>query len=70
MRRNFRVICLQLDCGQVQPLAWTANKPSVRRLRKLTRKFRHDPDVVKPCAMHWLRLYRTIREMQSELPQC
>ena len=69
MTQNFAVICLRLDDGNVQPLAWTEGKLSVKRLRKACRKFRHDPDVVEPVSMHWARLYFSPAEMKRELPQ-
>lgn len=69
MACDFAVICLQLDDGKVQPLAWSERKLSVKGLRKACRKFRHDSDVVRPVSMHWARLYNSPTDMKRELPQ-
>lgn len=69
MTKHLKVIALWCDDGKVQPLAWTVGPFSKRQLRKATRKFRHDADVVKPCVMHWARLYRSPKDMMAELPR-
>lgn len=69
MADKFAVIVLWLDDGKVQPLAWTEGRLSVKRLRKACRKFRHDPDVVRPASMHWARLYMSPAEMKRDLPK-
>lgn len=69
MKRNLGVLCLRLDDGKVQPLAWTEGQLSKKRLRQVARHFRYDPDVVKPCVLHWTQLYRSRAEMMAELPK-
>ena len=69
MSKDFGVICLCLDDGKVQPLAWSRRKLSIKRLRKAVKQFSHDPDVVKAACMHWSRLYSSIRDMHNELPE-
>jgi hypothetical protein len=69
MPDNFAIIVLRLNDGTVQPLAWAERRLSVKQLRKACRKFRHDPDVVRPESMYWARLYRSPADMKRELPK-
>lgn len=69
MGEKISVVCLRLDDGKVQPLAWTEGKLSIKQLRKACKQFRHSPDVVEPASMHWARLYKSLAEMKRELPK-
>lgn len=63
------IIGLKLDNGKVQPLAWRNTELSTKELRKATKQFKSDSDVVEPCQMEWSRLYNSKSEAKKELPR-
>lgn len=63
------VIGLRLDDGKVSPLAWTKRELSTKELRRATRKFKKDADVVEPYQADWFRLYDTKSEAKKDLPE-
>ncbi|EPX84798.1 hypothetical protein [Salipiger mucosus] len=69
MTKETRVLCLRLDDGTVQPLAWTDIDLSKKEIRRATRKFRKDADVEGSCLLPVSRLYDTAAEAKNELPR-
>jgi hypothetical protein len=57
------------ETGRVQPLAWCKCEISKKDMRRLTKKFRNDNDFDGAVAFDWFRLYSTISEMKSALPE-
>lgn len=66
---EIRVIGLRVDDGKVSPLAWTDAAISKKELRRITRKFKKDEDVVEPVLLDWVRLYQSLPEMKAALPK-
>jgi hypothetical protein len=63
------VLALELTDGMYQPLAWSENKLSGKRVRRLTKKFSKERDVVCGKSVLWTRLYRTPFEAVTSLPK-
>lgn len=63
------VIGLRLDDGMISPLAWTKRELSKKELRRATRKFKNDGDVVAPYQAAWYRLYNSKTEMKNDLSE-
>jgi hypothetical protein len=63
------VLCLRLETGDFGPLAWSNDKISKKAARRATRKFQKDYDVIGYATLPWNRLYDTLSDMKSELPE-
>ena len=63
------ILCLRLDDGKVQPIAYSGSKVSSKRLRKLLKKFCKDRDVVSFDQVDYVRLYGTKAEVKQSLPE-
>jgi hypothetical protein len=63
------ILCLKINDGHVQPLAWSNTEISKKAARRETYKFQKDRDVVGYKTSPWHRLYDTISNMKSELPE-
>lgn len=65
---TYQVLTLQTNEGY-EVLAYTKGEFSKRDIRRLTKKFRKDADVISADASHWRRFYNTIEEMKKDLPE-
>ena len=63
---NYQVLTLQTDKGY-ELLAYTKGEFSKRDIRRLTKKFRKDADVISAGASRWERFYNTVEEMKQDL---
>jgi hypothetical protein len=66
---NYMVFGLLLDNGRVSPVGWRYGDFSNRDVRYMTKKFKHDPDVVDGRTWRWHVLYDSISDMQKSLPR-
>lgn len=53
---------------QIQPLAWSKEEPSKKRLRSMVKKFKLDGDFDSAVCLPWYRLYHDLVELKR-LPQ-
>jgi hypothetical protein len=63
------ILCLRLDDGRVQPIAYTEGDISKRSTKRLLRKFRKDSDVCGYVALGYDRLYNSKSEVRLQLPK-
>ena len=65
---TYQVLTLQTDKGY-EVLAYTKGEFSKRDIRRLTKKFRNDADVIGVGASRWQRFYDSIEEMKKDVPE-
>ena len=65
---TYQVLTLQTDKGY-EVLAYTKGEFSKRDVRRLTKKFRNDADVIGVGASTWQRFYDSIEEMKKDVPE-
>ena len=65
---TYQVLTLQTNKGY-EVLAYTNGEFSKRDIRRLTKKFRKDADVIRAGASTWERFYNTVEEMKKDLPE-
>lgn len=65
---TYQVLTLQTDKGY-ELLAYTKGEFSKRDIRRLTKKFRKDKDVLGATALNWQRFYDTVEEMKKDLTE-
>lgn len=64
-----KILCLRLKEGRVQPLAWTNIELSKKIIRRNTKKFQKDEDVIGGVLVSWYRLYNTPSEAKTDLKE-
>lgn len=69
MSQDHQVLALRLTDGKISPLAWTKATLSKKEIRRATRRFRKDEDVSEGILISWARIYSSIPEMKSEIPE-
>lgn len=65
---TFQLLTLKTVNGY-EVLAYTKGELSKRDVRRLTKKFRHDADVVEVETSPWQRFYDSIEEMKKDVPE-
>jgi hypothetical protein len=68
MVMTYQLLTLQTDKGY-EVLAYTKGEFSKRDVRRLTKKFRNDADVIKAGTSTWERFYDSVEEMKKDLPE-
>jgi hypothetical protein len=67
-KMNYQLLVLETESGY-EALAYTKYVFSKKEVRRLTKKFRNDADVIDAFACHWERFYDTVEEMKKDLPE-
>lgn len=68
--KEYKILTFRIkETDRVQPLAWCKGEISKKDMRRLTKKFRNDDDFGGAVVFEWFRLYSTISEMKSDLPE-
>jgi len=63
-----KILCLLINTGEVQPLAWHRKKLSVKEYRRLFKHYKHDKDVIGISSIDFTRLgYTTKRDVKTDL---
>ena len=65
---TYQLLALKTESG-FDLLAYTKGEFSKKEVRRLTKKFRNDADVVDAFSCRWERFYDTVEEMKQELPK-
>jgi hypothetical protein len=65
---TYQVLTLQTDKGY-EILAYRKGEFSKRDVRRLTKKFRNDSDIVRVGVSSWERFYDSIEEMKNDVPE-
>ena len=65
---TYQLLMLQTDKGY-EVLAYTKGEFSKRDVRRLTKKFRNDADVIKATTAAWERFYDSTEEMKKDVPE-
>ena len=63
---TYKILTLQTEKGY-ELLAWRKGDFSNKEVRRLTKKFRNDADVIGPSVFSWNRFYSTVEEMKQDL---
>ena len=63
------ILCLRVEDGKVQPIAYSDRDISKKVARRLLRKFKNDADVSGASVVDYARLYDSKTEARSQLPQ-
>jgi hypothetical protein len=63
------ILCLRVEDGKVQPIAYSDSDISKKVARRLLRKFKNDADVSGISVVNYARLYDSKTEARSQLPQ-